>query len=342
MATKKKGAKKKAVTKKAKKGFTPANRFLRYRIATSATPNQETSHFIDIARDLSFVNRRLYRQGKVYQVANVSITSRNTVNGLVSLATAPDTWVTRQAWHRGFKIWQAMQNKVLDLPGQASRKGRYNDFKINLSEEMRGNFTVNGRPRPHDNKNNDVVIGDWFYSKYQSPDGTTTNDEIEIQLMGDHTVGAGGGDNYTSISLIKSYGEARATINKDSPTFDSDGDDDPLLNLFDSGSQIDEIAEDLANRNDSPPYALMDGTDKSTIGERYPGSKDNLPGPMVNRIVGIGQQGGVSAPSVMLPGFTAICGLVEVELQSATENDIIDILIEIAPGSYKGVAAFDI
>lgn len=340
MAAKKKGAKK-SVAKKKKSGFTPASRFLRYQITTSGTPNTETSHYIDIARDLSMVNRRLYRQGKVYQVANISITSRNTVDGLVSFSTAPDTWVTRSAWHRGMELWTQMQKKVLDNSGQAARKGRYNDFKVFLTDDMRTSTTVNQRPRVKDNGNNLAAFGDWWYSKFHSPDGAdNASDEYYAHLLGGHAAGGGAPDNYASVGLIKSYAEARATVSR-TPNFDTDGDDDPLLNLFDDGTQTDEIADDLAAFGDEPPYALTDGNDNS-IGDLYPGSNSNLPKPMVNRLAGIGQQGGTSAPTVMLPGFTAICGLIEVELQSAAPDDVIDITIEIAPGSYKGVAGFDI
>ena len=340
MAAKKKGAKK-SVAKKKKSGITPVNRFLRYQITTSNNPNTETSHYIDLARDLSMVNRRLYRQGKVYQIANISITSRNTVDGLASFSTAPDTWITRAAWQRGFEMWNKMQAKVLDQPGQKSRKGRYNDYKVFLTDAMRTTFTVNTRPRPIDNGNNLATVGDWFYSKYHSPDGANNGtDEYQAHLLGGHAAGAGGNDTYASIGLIKSYAEARATVSK-TPNFDTDGDDDPLLNLFDDGTQRDEVASDLVAFGDEPPYALTDGNDNS-IGDLYPGANANLPKPMVNRLAGIGQQGGTSAPTVMLPGFTAMCGLIEVELQSAAPDDTIDILIEIAPGSYKGVAGFDI
>jgi hypothetical protein len=334
MATRKKGAKK-TVAKKKGKGFTPANRFIRYQVTTSATPGTETSHYIDLARDLSLINRRLYRQGKVYQVANISITSRNTVNGLASFSTAPDTWVTRAAWNRGFKLYQHMQNKVLELPGSASRKGRYNDFKVYLSDDHRTSSNV---PRPKDNGNSNVKLGEWTYSKFVSPDGSTGADEFVAHLLGDHSGSAG---SRASVGLVYSYGEARATVNSSVPNVDSDGDDDPLVNLFDAGTQVDEIADDLLNDADAPPYYLTDGTDDS-IGDGYPGSRNNMPKPIVNRLVGIGMQGGTSAPTVMLPGFTALAGLIELEVQSDAISDTFDVLIEIAPGSYKGVAGFDI
>lgn len=332
MATKKNGAKK-TVAKKKGKGFTPANRFLRYQLTTSSNPNTENSHFIDIGRSLSALNRRLYRQGKVYQIASISVTSRNTVDGLISFSTAPDTWVTRGAWHRGFKMHQEMQKLVTDLPGSTARKGRYNDFKVYLSNDHRTASVT----RPVDNGNNLVGSGEWIYSEFHTPDGVGNNSDIFVtHLLGDHDGSAG---SRISVGLIKSYGEARATVNTNTPNVDSDGSDDPFLNLFDAGTQVDEVANDLLTDGDAPPYAIGSG---STTGDVYPGANSNVPKPMVNRLAGIGAQGGTSAPTLMLPGFTAFAGLIEVEMQSAAPNDTFDILIELAPGSYKGVAAFDI
>ena len=337
MAYRKKSKKNDPSYKKQKKsGFTPANRFLRYQVTSSTTPGAETSHYFDLARDLSAVNRRLYRQGKVYQIANVSITSRNTVNGLASFSTAADTWVTRAAWNRGFLMHDEMNRKVLDMPGSMTRKGRWNDYKVYLSDDHRTSANL---PRPRDNGNNLAGTGEWVYSTYQSPDGSPTADEFTSHIHGDHSGSAG---SWNSISLIKSYGEARASVQVDTPLVDSEGSDDPLLNLFDYGTEIDEIAHDLGNDGDNPPYKVNQGGSNATIGEHYPGSESNLPKPMVNRLVGIGMQGGTSAPTVMVPGFTAIAGLIELELQSDAPNDTFDILIEIAPGGYKGVAAFDI
>ena len=335
MAAKKKATKKKTGRSTKKSSFTPANRFLRYQLIGPADPNTnpEKSHFIDIARSLSALNRRLYRQGKVYQIANITVTSRNTVNGLVSFSTAPDTWVTRAAWNRGFKMHSEMQKLVTDLPGSEVRKGRYNDFKVYLSDDHR----TAAATRPLDNGNNLVASGEWIASEFRTPDGVGNSSDLFVaHLLGDHVGSAG---SRTSVGLIKSYGESRATVQANTPNVDSDGSDDPLLNLFDAGTQVDEIADDLLLDGDAPPYAIGSG---ATTGDVYPGANSNIPKPMVNRIAGIGQQGGTSAPSVMLPGFTAIAGLIEVELQSDLPNDTFDILIELAPGSYKGVAAFDI
>lgn len=38
-------------------------------------------------------------------------------------------------------------------------------------------------------------------------------------------------------------------------------------------------------------------------------------------------------------GFSAMCGLIEVEATSPIGEDVYSILVELAPGSYRGVAA---
>lgn len=350
MAYTKKSKKNDPSFKKTKRSkFTPAERFIRVKV-NHPENSDETSHYIDIAKELSKVNRRMYRQGKVYRIANISITSRNTVDGMMSFSTAPDTWVTRNAWHRGFELFNEMNRKVLDLPGAESRKSRFHDFKVYLSSTHK---TSSKLPKVIDNGNNEYVDGEWQYSEFQSPDGTTTVDAFNVHLLGDHSGSIGA---WSSIGLIKSYGEARATVpDSDVPARDSDGDDDPLLNLFDAGSQIDEIANKLDENNNRTPYGNGTG---ANIGENYPGSSGNGPKPMVRRLASIGTADtgtgpfanqGVAAPTVMLPGFDAVCGLIEIETQSKTKDgvfstseDSFDVIIELAPGNYKGVAAFDI
>ena len=330
---------------------TPAERFLRFQVTHPAGAG-ETSHYLDIGRELSKINRRLYRQGMVYRIANISITSRDTVQGLVSFSTAPDTWIARNAWNRGFNMYNQMNQRVLDL--QPGRKNKYADYKIYLSDDHRASSRLLNCV---DNGNNEYQPGEWQHVTYNSPDGTTSADAFTAHLLGDHNVS---GSNYTSVSLIKSYGEARATVNfTQEPRMDSEGDDDPLLNLFDDGTVVDEIAQNLDDENDLAPYKIVSGGSEATIGEFYPGSESNGPKPVVRRLVSFGTGDtttaggitkGVSAPTVMVPGFDAMCGLVEIETQSDLDtgiigpgqDDIIDIVIELAPGSYKGVAAFDI
>jgi len=310
--------------------ITPAVRYLRYEIANSGTPGTETSHFIDLARDISAINRRFYRQGRDYHVKRVTIVSANTNQnqgadpaaatnaGRVSIATVPDSWMVRGAWKRGFALWNKMNDQVHDVMA-STLKPKYHDFKI------RGIGAYAQSPTylvPKDNGGNDVALGEWSYSSIVSPDGTTGTDAYNLHLLGDHI--SSGAGNYTSVGLVKSYAETRATVDNNEPNMAQVNTDDPLLNLFDDGTQVDEIADNLLSLGEDAPYSL--GT--------YPGETGNMPQPLVVQDTTLGTDG-----KATVGGFNAICGLVEIESRSPLANDVYSILVELAPGKYRGVKA---
>ena len=319
-----------------KKSKTPAVRYLRYNLTNSSTAGTETSHFIDLAKDLSALNRRLYRQGRSYHVKRISIVSSNTLAGLthvdqtqipgvslfsqnagrVTFSTAPHTWVAMAAWKRGFEAWRKMQRQVLDATG-SDVTPTWNDFKVYLSNDMRTGTIVN----PIDNGSNVVKQDDWSYSFYQSPDGTTGADSMAVMLLGSHVGSAG---SRTAIGLVQSYGDSRATVNDNSPLVPNTLDDDPIANLFDHGTVIDEIAADMRSKGEDPPYDF----------DEYPGSGTNVPKPLVVQQTTLGADGRAS-----VGGFEAMCGLIEVEITSPIADDVYSVLVELAPGSYRGIAA---
>jgi hypothetical protein len=319
-----------------KKSKTPAARYLRYELTNSGSAGTETSHYIDLARDLSRINRRLYRQGRDYHVKRISIVSSNTIAGVgvydqtvlpgattqtqnagrVTFGTIPDGWVARQAWRRGFTTWNAMNKKAMTATGN-SVKGTWSDFKVHLSNDMRNATPLN----PLDNGGNAYNSGEWVYSQLVSPDGTTSADSFELHMMGDHagSVGAWG-----SVGLIKSYGESRATVIAGSPRVPAEATDDPLVNVFDDGTVTDEIIEDLSGQNDESPYNLGN----------YPGDDGNGPKPMVVQQTTLGADGRAT-----VGGFNALCGLIEIEATSPIPGDVYSVLVELAPGNYRGIAA---
>lgn len=310
----------------------PVQRHLRFLLAHNGA-GTEDSHYIDIAKCLSQVNRRLYRQGKEYHIAGITIHTTSTV--FLKVCVAPNTWVTRNAWKRGFRKWNKMNRQALD--GDLGQRGfpRYHDYKVRLVDDAR---TDPDQPVIIDSGDNAAVAGEWVISEYESPDGTTSSDSYTAHLLGDH-VGSSG--SFTSIGLVKSLGETRATLPNSSPQVDSEGDDDPLANLFDAGTQHDEILQDLESDNDQPPYAHT--STPSGIGELYIGSDGNMPKPHVVAIAATAFQGGAGGNSLTHIGpFSAICGLIEIETTSTEASDMIEVLIELMPGKYKGVACTDI
>jgi hypothetical protein len=304
-----------------------AVRYLRYELTNSETPGTETSHYIDLARDLSAINRRLYRQGRSYHVKRVSIVSSNTIAGYagpgnqqnagrVTFGVAPTSWAAANAWKRGFEAWRKMQSQA--IANSSDVRPKYNDFKVHLSEDGR----TATKAVPLDNGGNALSLGEWVYCKFQSPDGTTSADEFTAHILGGHT-GATPGSR-TSIGLIQSYADSRASVVNNSPYVPSTSDDDPLANLFDDGTTVDEVRQNMRDDNDDAPYDVFN----------YGGEGVNHPKPLVVHQTTLGSDGRSS-----VGGFAAMCGLLEVEITSPIANDVYSVLVELAPGSYRGIAA---
>jgi len=313
-----------AARKSSKKKHTPAVRYLRYELTNSSTAGVETSHYIDLARDLSAVNRRLYRQGRDYHVKRVTIVSSNTEGSgnRISLGTIPDSWTARNAWHRGFKTWTEM-NKVATDQISGDISGTWSDFKVHLTTDSRvaynaGNFLI-----PKDNGGNNVDFGEWRMSQLVSPDGTTSADPFELHMLGTHTGSPAAPGSWTSVGLVKSYAESRATVSTEDPSVPSEASDDPLVNVFDYGTAIDEVVDNLQSQNDYPPYQQ----------DVYPGETGNMPKPLVV------QDTTLEFGKATVGGFNAICGLIEIESKSAFESDVYSVLVELAPGNYRGIKA---
>ena len=324
-------AKKSSAARKRSAKEIPAVRHLRYQLTNSSTVGTETSHFIDLARDLSAINRRLMRQGRVYHVKRVTIVSSNTGqsqgpspgdqpathSGRVSLSVIPTSWMTIGAWKRGFGLWNKMNEQSV-LADSKSLKPRYHDFKI------RGIGSYAPTPTyvtPVDNGGGALSLGEWTYTKMISPDGTTSADDFDLHMLGAHT---GSAPNRTGVALLKSYAETRATVQDNDPNRAAVDIDDPLLNLFDDGTVVDEITNNLLYHNEDTPYD----------NDLYTGETGNMPQPLVVQDTTLGVDG-----KATVGGFAAMCGLVEVEIKSPIASDVYSLLVELAPGKYRGIKA---
>ena len=195
--------------------------------------------------------------------------------------------------------------------------GTWSDFKIFLSPD----FAAATLPSPLDNGGGAVAAAlNWDASTFVTPDGTTTDDEFFATLLGDHNGAAGA---RISVGLIRSYGESRATVQLTDPSVPSTASSDPLVNLFDYGTTIDDVIDNLEDENDAPPYSQV----------QYPGGSANMPKPIVV------QDAAISAGRASMSGFSALMGQLEFEINSPIANDVYSVLIELAPGNYRGVKA---
>jgi hypothetical protein len=219
------------------------------------------------------------------------------------------------AWKRSRDTWNEM-NKVATQQISGNIAGTWADFKVHMTNTSRTATLA----RPMDNGGTLFKEGEWTHSQLVTPDGTTGEDSFLMHMLGGHDGSVGA---WNSVGLIKSYGESRATVQSGDPNVPSIASDDPLVNVFDYGTAIDEVIDDLEFTNDDPPYDIDD----------YPGDDTNGAKPTVVQDTTL-----VDGSSTMA-GFTAFLGLLEFEIKSGVENDKFSVLIELSPGKYRGIKA---
>lgn len=299
--------------------MTDAHRFIR--VDLTHTGNNEDFHYIDLAREMSAINSRLYRQGMTYHVANISV--HDTQSSYLKFCTMPNTWPVKQAWRVGFKNWLEMNRKALENtdPGSAAAASRWNDFRIFLNDAHRTDTT--DRPRFTDVEGGLVVQDEYKYTRMVSIDGGT-NDEFQLHMMGEHN---GTAPSFNSVSLLEAYEETLTQPLQISE--EPDYDTGVWANMYDVGGEKDDIIDNLVGDYDAPPYSRL----------VFPGMKDgsvnNCKAPWSVREVHIESANN----SAMVGGFEVPCGLICVETDNSANNNTIGLIIELAPGSYKGVKA---
>lgn len=283
------------------------------------TGNGASVLYIDLAKALSLQNRKLHRQKMIYNVYGGFFVDSAEVgtNSRVNLNTAPNTWVTKAAVNRGFRIWRKMVAKTLsETEGLTS--GRYSDFKVFLNNAHGTSPMV-----PKDAGSlggNDLYQFsiDWDYSTLTTADPeedasgvSHPPDQFDLQIVGPHVTGPGygtsaSGDNFTRIGLIQSWVDTREVPPADDPITLAAASTDPLANLFDAGDIEDDRVTVISTEGDHPPYdeVWMFGNVATS------GSRNNLQRQAVAFTTN-------TAPLGMIPGFQAICGLIEVDVAAA-------------------------
>jgi hypothetical protein len=308
----------------------PAQLDLYFEADTAAAGDSRS--YVDTARELSKVNRRLYPQGRMYAYQGLTFIWKQSAANLatieVSVRTAGNTWIVQNAHVKGEALWNQMQELVLeDNPSVA---GKWHDFKVRLSDQQ-----ITARELlAKDGQGVDYLVGEWDMSTYVMPqhevDPATGLPLAATEL----TACLIGGDTTTKRSLVKAYEESRSTVQSPMPNVPA-GMSDSFFNLLtDSGSQEPELADVIEDENDNPPYDLDD----------YPGGDANAPDAVT---VGYGA---ISAQEVdgRIGPFIAPCGLIEIDIKgydqagdpiATAAMPVVGLLLHVAPGMYKGTAS---
>lgn len=295
--------------------------------------NGGATEFVDIGMALSIINRKAYRAGLYYYVNSVEVYNNET--GVVDIHTLPDNWVTKNAWNRGFKMFQKM-NRLVGPPITSGIRPKYHDFKVFMSNLHRETGTLD--PALHDinNANTPLPARDWQYSKFVSADDKyeesgSEADQFYAHMLGPTVLGIGpsataSGVNYESVGLIDSYGNTRATV----PEFSPEGITqagaitlDPLVEIFDFGEedQLSDIISNLATDNDEPPY-----------GDEYIGAAVGE----MQQVARLGTELGVGRVA-RAGGFCVPFGLLCIDPFGVSTG--FRVVLNLAAGTYHGVHA---
>lgn len=301
----------------------------RLRYEFYATPGSGT-FYIDLAKDLSLQVRKLHRQHRVYTVMGGLLSDSNQ-NASMTINTAPNTWVTRTAIKRGFRMWQRMVRQHTSEAGirLSQLEGKWADWKVYLDAAHQGA----GATFPRDGSTPGQPLsanGEWAYSRYVSEDvdwsalpapGADRNaDEFYAHIVGAHS---GASPNWISVGLINSWLDSRPQPQAEPNISPSMGiGDDPLTAIFDEADAQDEVLENLTDDNDYPPY------DTDNMFGYHP----TAGGTQLQRQAMAAASS--ANPIVPFNGFHAIHGLLQVNLDVSVAGNV-TLLMDVDP---KGAA----
>jgi len=312
-------------------GVCDTHRFIRLDLnhngvqASQSSTYYEDFHYIDLAREMSAINSRLYRQGMMYHVANITVHD-TAKDSYVKFCTLPCTWPVKQAWRTGFRKYNEM---IAQLPDDIERTARaaakWHDFRIYFNADHVGDPDC---PSFTDVEGTNIRRTEHNYTKFTSKDGGSP-DEFTVHMMGEH---AGSAGSFTSVCLLEAYEEILTA--PQSVLEEADFATGVWANLLETEGGDDDIIDDLTDMYDAAPY------DMYVFPGMKDGATDNAMAPWSVRETHV--KGDSSAMSAV-GGFPAMCGLICVE--TATKDDeenTVGIIIELVPGDYKGIQAEDL
>ncbi len=316
-------------------------------LATSSVSAGNTGTFYcDLSQIASLVNRRFYRQGLQWAVANIKLKSLQ--SGSVQIGKLPNTWVMSNAWEKGFRAWQKMNNAALEEA--ESVKPKFLDFKIYADQEHH-NAGYDANLLPRDYAGTAYTSGEWESSKYQIPDNTLGATggvrEREIIAVGPNFPGAGF-SGLDAVSLIEGYAASRGLPDITDPNVPADAADvsgsgeNWISQLFSEGNlQDDKVLDDMITENNQAPYPFEnadDGAGGVFTDTMYPGGANQAPTLEWHDNVEIYSASGVAGAGIGTQngkGGMFPCGLMRFDWAPEVSANLV-IQIDLVPGDHRG------
>jgi len=295
--------------------------------------------YVDLAKDLSKVNRRLYRQGYTYVVQDVQVIlpvgSRTSDIQYMQVSTSGNSWVVHNAWTKGYRAWRAQQREMTAALGTAA-EGSYADFKIYLDDSHEDATTL----EPYAGDAAVYQAGEWEYSKLVFDDDGSEK-ELKMHIIGSSNLGDT--NNESGIGLINEYQNSRVSVpSVGMPHVPTGASDSIYAKLMGTDELSDMLIDNIENDNDTPPYDYDD----------YPGGAVNADVAVPVRWLTVTGSQGMTVGA----GFIAPCGLIKLDtlefaIDSVDVNQSLStvyaeaaaptllIMVTVAAGPYRGVLA---
>ena len=294
--------------------------------------------FIDLSQVASLVNRRFYRQGINWAVAGFKLISNSGDTGGITIQKLPNTWVMSNAWEKGFRAWQRMNNKALEEA--ESVRPKFLDFKVyadsahhtagSAANLLPINFAAAATP------------GEWEMSKFVVPNTASTTgvaSNFEVIATGASYPG-GGASTLNAVSLIEGYAASRGlpdVLDPNTPDDAADADgatpENFLSALFNEGTQQDDqVISDMIAENNIAPYPFEnDGVNTDTM---YPGGANQLAGLQIHDVETVSPT--TIGATTRFKGGNFPCGLIKVSATSWAQPSTVTLLIDLIPGEHRG------
>jgi len=338
-------AKRKSGYKRMKK-IEPAVQTLTFTVTVPAPApgaTTETHNFIDLSQCASLVNRRFYRQGINWAVSGIKLLSepfnQGNLSGQVTVQKLPETWVMSNAWEKGFRVWQRMNNEA--LAETESIRPRFLDFKVFAdSLHHTAGYGANLLPLTAAGL---AIAGEWESSKITYPDTTLVGNskEREVIAVGASFPGTSPATGRNAVSLIEGYAASRALPNILDPNTPDDAEDTSgvapenwMSAVFNEGNiQTEQVIDFMTDENNIAPYPFEnDGVNNDTM---YPNGVNQLSGLQIHDFELI--TGTTIGGTTRLKGGMFPCGLIDMVItNSGTEDVTHKIVLDLVPGSHRG------
>jgi len=304
-----------------------------------AIPHGIQTSYCSISHCVSRLNRRFYRQGLNWAIANVKITQLP-ASAVGSGATCyvnslPHTWSTANSWMKSYSLWKKQQDDALALTDSEETVARFRDFKISMETGHTVGTDLSpvsvGPGRSVGPFQTGLLSGqqidpseEWIGSQIVVPNDGAAGVNTEYLL---HMVGA---DTATSKGIIQGYADSRAVPQSPDPV----GPDIQLSwmqEMFDVGFDNQFVTNNAQARNNELPYDQ----------DAYPGGSTNFielenQGYNLNRST-VGLNVYNTGP------FTAPCGLLRFDFLDDTviagSTNMNMITVTLVPGNHRGYLA---